>query len=372
VRTSRTARSSTRIAIRVVPVSVALAALLVRPANAELCAARVELEGEASVVGQVTAELARLGVERGKPSPGCRGVLAQVESDREGGIAVAIRDGARRSEGRVVSDPAIAASWIDSWLHDDLDGRAWLISAPVQVAAIQPAIVAKPVAAPHTGMLERGSIAVGYEQVWLDDGASASGIGATACFAINGACIGVRGSYTREGERTVDLTAMARSDLQLLAIARLPLSAGKMTIAPELGLGFGRMATRRVEGCVPSNTMPGDPNCDPMDPTCMPEPPPSCMDPAGKVYVGDNFATATWTPRLTAGVRIAVPLFERVWLDGIAGYTLAPFGHSGSYAGKDLVNPDGTITPNAGELALPGEPGGGFQLGIGLRLGAAR
>jgi hypothetical protein len=59
-------------------------------------------------------------------------VVAQVELGTDGGIAVAIRDGGRRSEGRVVSDAAMAASWIDSWLRDDLDGTSWLLATAVR------------------------------------------------------------------------------------------------------------------------------------------------------------------------------------------------------------------------------------------------
>ncbi|MBA2543719.1 MAG: hypothetical protein H0V17_29015, partial [Deltaproteobacteria bacterium] len=305
-----------------------ICALLTRPAHADLCAARVELEGDIAVIGQVTAELARLGVERGSPAPGCRGVFAQVESDRDGGIAVAIRDGAKRSEGRVVSDAAVAASWIDSWLHDELDGRAWLLAAPVRVAEASSLPASILVAAAPRDVaprrISRLSVTVGYEHAWTEDGASAGGIGGTACLGLGKACFGVRGHYLREADRTVGVTAMARGDASVMAIARLPLQAGRMSIAPELGLGFGRMSTRRIDGCEPIANQPTDPNCDPMDPTCMPEPA-SCMDPNGKVHVGDNFATATFTPRLAASVRIAVPLFDRVWLDGVAGITLAPF-----------------------------------------------
>lgn len=356
-----------------VTVAAVVCALLFRPAHAELCAARVELEGDAAAIGQVTAELARLGVERGSPAPGCRGVFAQVERDREGGFAVAIRDGAKRSEGRVVSDAAVAASWIDSWLHDDLDGRAWLLAAPVRVAT-SPASPESPTSivspAPHDAaptVISRFSITVGYEHAWTEDGASAGGIGGAACLGLGRGCFGVRAHYLREADRTVGLTAMARRDASVMAIARLPLQAGRMSIAPELGLGVGRISTRRIDGCEPMANQPADPNCDPMDPTCMPAPT-SCMDPAGKV--GDNFATSTFTPRLAASVRIAVPLFDGVWLDGVAGIALAPFGHEDAYGTTSMVGPDGTVVPGTGEFALPGEPGSGFQIGIGIRVGA--
>src|SRR5512135_2686584 len=91
-----------------------------RTVGAEPCAPRATLAGDAEAVSRVAAELARLGVKTdGAATSGCRTVSAAVELDRSGGIAVAVRDSSQRSEGRVVSDAAVAAAWIDSWLHDD-------------------------------------------------------------------------------------------------------------------------------------------------------------------------------------------------------------------------------------------------------------
>jgi hypothetical protein len=337
----------------------------------EPCVARAELGGDADVVARVGVELAKLGVERGTPAPGCRGVVARVEADREGGIAVAIQDGARRSEGRVVSDVAMAASWIDSWLHDDLDGNAWLISAPVRVGSTapgltQPAVVKRS----ETWLLDQVSLTFAYEHAWSDDGATASGGSIAGCVRVGGVCLGGRARYVREPDRTVDLTAMGRSDVSLFATASLPVRVGRMIIAPELGLGVGRTSTRRIEGCEVTPQ-----NCDPMDPTCSMTPPPStCSDPNGKAYVGDNFSTATYAPRLTGGVRIAVPLFERVWLDALATFVVAPFSHADRFATSINVGADGTIQPGdmgmpTDQFALPGESSFGFQVGIGLRVG---
>lgn len=349
-------------------------AVLARPALAEPCAAHVELEGDGAVVDQVRVELSRLGVELdGKPA-GCRSVLAHVEVDREGGIAVAIRDGARRSEGRVVSGPAIAASWIDSWLHDDLDGRAWLISAPVAVPAVvsppRPAVEVEAVATSPT-LLERANLAAGWEHVWTDDSASADGVGVAGCVRVGRVCLGGRARYVREAERTVELTAMARGELSLLATASLPLQAGRMSISPELGFGVGRTSTRRIEGCAspaPSDPTMPPPNCDPMDPNCI-APPVTCADPTdNKVYVGDRFSTATISPRLAAGVRLAVPLFDHVWLDGSLALAVSPLAH-GQFAGAgEMIGADGTVVP--GGFPLPGEATFGMWLGIGLRVGA--
>jgi hypothetical protein len=329
-------------------------------------------------VASVTAELSRLGVQGGRAVPGCRGVFAQVELDRDGGIAVAIRDGSRRSEGRVVSDAAVAAAWIDSWLHDDLDGTTWLVATPSTTTTVHAASQVPPTAR-HDALpqprgplspplIEQFAIAAAYEQSWSDDGVSASGASVSGCLRVGRACIGGRARYSREGDRIVNLTAMNRSDVSVLATASVPFAVGRMTVAPELGLGFGRTSTRRVDGCMPAMM---NPNCDPMDPNCQMLPT-DCLDANGnKTFVGDGFASATFTPRIAAALRIAIPLFDHVWLDGVASATLAPFGHSDPFA----VAPDPNGTTNPGnvpvdQLALPGEALGGLVLGVGLRVGA--
>jgi hypothetical protein len=350
---------------RVVGVALALAAA---PSHAAPCVARAELDGDTATMAQVSAELARLGVEQGRASPGCRGVMARVERSDDGGIAVAIRDGARRSEGRIVGDAMVAATWIDSWLRDDLDGTSWLLATPSIVAA-------RPLErAATTSALDRVAIAVTYEQSWLEDAATATGVGAAACLRVGGACLGVRARHASEGERAVNLTAMARGDTSVLATASTELAIGRLRLAPEVGLGVGRTTTRRVEACagpsMPANCDPTDPT---MDPMCVPMPAPGCADPAtgmAAAFVGDRFSRTTYTPRLGGALRLVVPLFDHVWLDGLASITFGPFGHTDDFTVTTLA--DGTVPGGAPptEVALPGESRRALVLGIGIRVGA--
>lgn len=364
-------------------VAIAIVASLISPANADVCKPRADLSGDRRTVEQVAAELSVLGVDRGTPSPGCRSVFAVVEAEGDG-IAVAIRDGGKRSEGRVVSDAATAASWIDSWLHDDLDGTAWLVAMPTPVFAPASTLQPKPVVdlppvvvapvAKHS-MLERFAIGAGYEETWLDGDASASGFTASACFRVGRACVGGRGHYAAEADRAVNLTAMSRSHASVLVTGRVALPLGRLTIAPELGIGIGRTTTRRLESCTKVNDPPPvgcDPNDPNMDPMCQREQ--VCVDPNGTAYVGDNFAATTYAPRLSAAIRIAIPLFHHVWLDGIASATLAPFGHGEPFTATPpmMPNADGSdpgspFPPD--QVALPGESTGALSLGVGLRIG---
>ena len=360
-------------------VSVVLAARI-QVAAAEPCAVRTELTGDHEAVQRVAAELQQLGVQLGAATPGCRALRAAVELDREGGIAVAIQDGStQRSEGRVVSDAAVAAAWIDSFLRDDVDGfqRAPQHTAPAAaVAATTTATVTAEQRPEHPAgnvpLLDRFGTSVAFEQTWPEGDATASGIGGAACVRVAGRfCLGLRGRYAREADRAVNSTAMARNDIAALATASTWWTVGNITIAPELGLGVGRRSTRRLD-CTPAPP----PNCDPTtDPACDPNGniPPSPNDPGqtvcktetlSKLYVGDNLSAITYTPRAAAALRIAIPLFDHVWLEGLASFELAPFGHTGNFA---TVNATGTV---ATETALPGEPSDTLQLGVGLRVGA--
>ncbi len=345
----------------------ALVAVLVlsaiRTVEAEPCAPRAQLAGDAEAVTRVTAELKRLGVATDAPAPGCRGVSAVVEQERDGGISVAVRDSSQRSEGRVVSDPALAAAWIDSWLHDDfaVAPAPPPPAMPTAAPGEQPPHADVVATAPAPDAFERFALAASFEQAWTDTTSRWSGIGVSACVRVGGLCIGARGRYLGQTV-TSGLSAASRTDMSLLATASYPRQVGTISIAPELGVGVGEITTERVDGCLPP------PQCDPTDPMCKPLPPPPCTQATSSVnaiYVGDGFRASTVTPRAEAALRLAVPLASHVWLDGTLAVTFAPTGHGDPYA-PTMPPPPGT---NPMEITLPGEPLAAFQLGIGLRVG---
>lgn len=86
---------------------------------------------------------------------------------------------------------------------------------------------------------------------------------------------------------------------------------------------------------------------------------------AGKVYVGDHFDAATFTPRVSLALRVAVSLVKYIWLDGFAGIELIPLGHTDPFVPGQTK---GMITPE--DAKLPGEPTYSARLGIGIRVGA--
>ena len=73
----------------------------------------------------------------------------------------------------------------------------------------------------------------------------------------------------------------------------------------------------------------------------------------------------TYTPRLAATLRASVPLFDHVWLEGIASLALAPLSHTDPLSGPLMTDPSGMTMPGS----VPGEPDASVQLGVGLRVG---
>jgi hypothetical protein len=360
-----------------------------RTTDAEPCAPRAVLAGDREAIETVGAELVKLGVVlvTGGASPRCPAVQATVELAREGGIAVAVKGSGARSEGRVVSDAGVAAMWIDAWVRDDLDVAGWVPdpdpamiapSSPRSPGAVSPRDTVPQATAPSVSVFERAGISALYAQAYTDDATSWTGGDIGACVRFRGACIGGRARALWQPDQPANLTAAERSDVSVLATASLPISLGNAVLSPELGLGVGRFSTKRIEGCVPdTNTMP-PPNCDPTDPMCVMMPPgepvkcapdASGVDPgtgmSNTIYVGDGFDTATYTARITFGLRISVPLFRHVWLEGAASYALMPFSHASSFQAEKVP----TVT-TADQVALPGEPSSGWVFGVGLRAGA--
>lgn len=338
---------------------LALLVVLTGPASveAEPCAPRVELAGDPAAIAQVGGELGRLGVATGGAAPGCRVLHAQVQLE-DAGVAVAIIDGARRSEGRVVTDVALAAAWIESWSRDEL---AWTSAshwgaAPPPLTTIRTAPPADRPATPPITLLDRIAIGAGYEQSFTNDTASWQGFGGHACVRVGGLCLGARVRYAQQDVASLDQLASTRSDAVALATVSTSFDLGRMTLAPELGAGVGRYATERPAACVKAVDVP----CDPVDAGCGPP----CPGPGMAVLSAQH--EQSYAPRLAAALRIALPLFDHVWLDGIASFTYGPLAHDAPFPSIDkTAGPPEELA----KRALPGEPSGALQLGVGLRIG---
>ncbi len=341
-------------------------------AAAEPCAPRAELGGDRAAVERVAGELRELGVSIAPATARCPSVQAMVELDRGGGIAVAVRGASHGSEGRVMTDAALAAAWIDSWARDDLEVASWSagVAAPAAPLVVAPSDVPPTPISVATPLLERLAISGSYEQSWTNDGSAWTGGSVSGCVRVGRFCLGARVRAAFEPQLTSGITAAARSDLSAFAIGSIPIDVGQMTIAPELGIGFGRFSTRRLEGCSAETP----PTCATNEPDCVMPPAVPCdgtngTDPSlgqGTIYVGDGLDESSYSPRFSVALRIAIPLFKYVWLDGLASLTMSPLHHAGSYG--PIVEPVSGVS--SGDVTLPGEPEDGLQLGVGLRLGA--
>ncbi len=349
-----------------------LALLSPTTATAEPCAPRVELSGDRDAVARVAVELAALGVMLGpsqRVERSCS-VTAMVTDEGES-LSVAVQNAAKRSEGRVVSDPKTAAAWIDSWLRDEIEVASWTVAMPAPVETITS--VATPV--PETSPLERFGLSAALERSWTDDETTWNGFDVTGCMRVGAVCLGGRVRAVFQDNVVFTNATADRSDIVALATASVPLTFGQVSIAPELGIGVGRMRTRRVEACTapPPMPEPNTPGCsDPTDPMCQmtPDDPVTgndnqCIDangvPTMESYVGDNYDKVTYLPRVTAGVRFAFPIVRHVWLDAVAAFTLTPITERSRFDPETMV-----VDPT---VAMPPEPTHGYQLGVGIRVG---
>lgn len=369
-----------------VPAALALLALLSKAATAEPCTPRVQLDGDRDAVARVAVELTQLGIVLGAASStndrACS-VSAMVTTDGEG-ISVAVQNAAKRSEGRSVRDPKVAAAWIDSWLRDEIEVASWAspeidnIDEPPAVSSA-PAITppgASPLSADRSP-LESFGLSVVAERSWTDDHTEWNGFDVAGCMRVGAVCLGARLRAVFQPELELPTTTAKRSDIVALATVAMPFTLGQISIAPELGLGVGRTRTQRIEACAaPPPSMdqpePNTPGCmDPTDPMCtmtpddpITSPGSECLDaqglPTNEIYVGDDYDKVTYLPRVAVALRFAFPIVHHVWLDALASYTLTPIPERTGFDENAMTGPT---------AAMPLAPSHGYQLGVGIRVG---
>jgi hypothetical protein len=374
------------------PAALALFALLSPTATAEPCAPRVELAGDREAIARVAVELKALGVVLGAIEPVSRSCSVNAMVALEGeGLSISVQTSSRRSEGRVVGDAKVAAAWIDSWLRDEIEVSSWAIAAPPPatpstLTAMQAPMstsattVAPEVAAPAPSILERVGLSLVVERSWTNDDTEWNGFDVAGCMRLGTVCVGGRVRASFQDDLAYLSTTADRSDIVALATASMPFTVGQVSIAPEVGLGVGRVRTQRDEACSAPQPPAPSPGCaDPMDPTCMmnPDDPVTgggtgneCLDAAGnptnQLYVGDNYDESSYLPRVALALRLSFPIVRHVWLDAVASYTLTPFTPRTGFEEPNTMTMDPPTDPTT---AMPPEPDRGYQLGVGIRVG---
>lgn len=197
------------------------------------------------------AILRRHGVESTPNTCGGRMVRASLTAGADArSYALRIEDGFGRINERLAGDAETAASLIESWvLDEDADLLApRLVSTLVPAAAAAPSSTAAevqasaPAAAPPVlaplrwRLFGVGEASVGTEPAtWL-------GGSATGCHHAGPVCLGARARMGRAREGQLDPlfdAALEQTAVDALAIAAVPLTRGRLTLLPLIGLGVG-------------------------------------------------------------------------------------------------------------------------------------
>ena len=207
------------------------------------------VEGPAAMASATVAILRRHGVESTPNTCGGRMVRALLTASADAhGYALRIEDGFGRTNERLAGDAETAASLIESWVLDEdadlLAPRLVSTLAPpaaastaAEVQASSP-VAALPVvlAAPRWRLFGVGEVSVGTEPAtWL-------GGSATGCHHAGPVCLGARARMGRarqwQQEPLFD-AALAQTAIDALAILAVPLTRGRLTLLPLVGLGVG-------------------------------------------------------------------------------------------------------------------------------------
>lgn len=324
----------------------------------------------------VGLELAVLGVVIQDIPARCAVVEARVARVGEG-VAVSVRDVHGREAQQVVSDPRVAAVWIETWAHPELG--APLLSVRAAPEAPQPAATvtsAAPVdvapAETAAGASRRGlGLTATGAMLFADDDSDWREVAASACVRFGAMCAGLRAELADDRGHTahsMDLAAADRLSFAVLAVVSASIDVGRMRLQPSGGLGVGYTRTGRAGGS----------SCDLNEDRPDGE---SCTAPYA---IDDGFSDSTLGLRADLGLSAAFPITTRLsfvigagieWALLARDQPVAP-GYAEEYF-SDSMDP-GTMDPDKAPLdmlglpfeayALPGEPTRFTRVGVGLSL----
>ncbi len=337
--------------------------------RSESCVPAALLHGDDAVVGELRAQLSLLGVSE-NAQENCPIVNADVSRSEEG-ILVVLEEPSGRSASIQLSDASIAATWIDSWLQEELGAPLLAIrtAPPIQRESRAPSAtapsterddeVAKASVLAASGL----HLGLGYESASADNQADWRGLRAEACLRIGPLCLGVlaRISETKKGalrqDEFADFAEFSQISASALAKVQVPIAIGRSHLIPHVALGASWLKSSR-------ETMQSD---------CAPEGDPDCFD----AFLDDSAdARSTLAPELETGLSLALPLTSAVHLRLGSSISLRPFGQSSrSVAGPTLPLPcELPEDPNCGEPeailleTMPSEPSRFWRLSIGLQV----
>ncbi len=344
-------------------------------ADAPACAPAALVSGEAALVADLQSALVDLGVDTDAGSE-CPVLHATVESVASG-YFVSIKDVSGRHAYRRLGDLQVAATWIDSWLRDELSApllAARVIAAPAASAspsspapdASAPSLVAVTLPADARRVMLAGSLH--YENANASDSIAWRGVRAELCAELGVACIGIMARFAQTSQDVPfgdAFSVFSQNAIDAMTMASLSFQLGRATLTPRLGLGLGRLASERKGG-----------------PACASGPAPlmPCVD-----VVGDSepASRSSWAPRADAGLSLGLPLSSRLSVALGVSTDLRPMGARAYYIQSPGPNggepPMNTCPGNdpsdpqcAGEppsmLAMPADPEFFWRLSLGVEL----
>jgi len=230
--------------------ALALGAMLLgSPAGASPCATAAALVGDPDLVAGVEAFLARAG-DRADPT-GCGPVTVRIA--RRGARIVLQREDATGAavEEREVSEPATAATVIDSWMRRDLERPLLAVHAQVELPpaaspmALAPAVrtdTGVEVAAPAAARRSLQVFAAG-EASFADDRTSWLGVVAGLCIQLGAVCASARVRIAAVNRGPGMWGLAERHGEDVLLGGDVPFHLGSSTFSFGFGAGLGAVHT---------------------------------------------------------------------------------------------------------------------------------
>lgn len=199
-----------------------------------------QIVGDPALVATVGELLARHGIAN--ESEGCSVVRARLE--RRGSAIIVVRVGDPEEE-RVVSDPATAATVIETWSRDDFE-KPLLASHPLLVLSA-PAPMAAPresLSEPAPSVPSRGVHVFGAaETSFADDRTSWVGAVVGVCVQLGRACASARGRFATVVGGPGMWSEAERHAMDLLIGGDIPFAIRRTTLSLGFGAGMGAVNT---------------------------------------------------------------------------------------------------------------------------------
>lgn len=239
------------------PLGIAGVLLAARAAAASPCEPSAALAGDPDLVATVGELLAHHGV--GNIGEGCPRVRARLE--RRDGSIVVVRIGDPEEE-RVVTEPATAATIIESWSRSDFENPLLATHAAppmsvTSVTSVTPVTPVMPAAAsvtsvretltpnarPVSAMPARLQLFSAAETSFADDRTSWVGFMVGVCVQLGRACASARGRYAAVVDGPGMWSEAERHAADVLFGGDIPFRLGHTTLSTGFGAGMGSVHT---------------------------------------------------------------------------------------------------------------------------------